>query len=220
MNRHMWPKRPKNALNLGFTLLELMVVVALLAGLIAIAIPSIRSLGGLDLKNEVVKVAGLSNEVYALASISGKTHRIVFDLDEQKYWTEEKVGDAGEIKPELGYEDLMKAKIDKKDETPADKYVPSFKEVEGALGEKNTLAKNIVIHGVWTEEMDDVARAGKVALYFFQGGYAQSSFVSLAIKGDEENTAMYLAQNPLTGEIEISMGEPDTKEMLSPEGEQ
>jgi general secretion pathway protein H len=204
---------------LGFTMLELIVVVALMAGLIAIAIPTIRSLGSLDLKSDIVKIAGLSSEVYALASISGKTHRIVFDLDEQKYWVEEKVGDAGQISPELGYEDLMKAKTEKKDEQPADKYAPSFKDAEGYGGEKNALSKNLVIHGVWTEEMNEVARAGKVAIYFFQGGYTQSAFVSLAIKGEEEGTSMYMSLNPLTAAVEIKMGEPDTKDLLSVEGE-
>ena len=200
-------------------MLELMVVVVLIAGLIAIAIPSVRSLGGLDLKTDIVKIAGLSSEVYDLAATSGKTHRIVFDLDNQQYWVEEKVGDAGLIAPELGYEDLMKEKSEKKDGSPADKFAPSFKEAAGSIGEKNVLAKNLVIHGVWTEEMNDIARAGKVAIYFFAGGYTQVAFVSLAIKGEEEDSSMYLALNPLTAAVTIDRGEPNIKELLSAEGE-
>lgn len=204
----------------GFTLLELMVVVTLVAGLMAVAIPTIRSLGGLDLKNEVIKIAGLSSEVYALAAISGKTHRIVFDMDNQQYWVEEKVGDAGEIQPELGYEDLFKSKTEKKDENnPGDKFAPSFKEAEGYKDTKTTLHKNLVIHGVWTEDMTEVSRSGKAALYFFAGGYTQASFVSVAIKGEEQETSMYVALNPLTAMATIELGEPETKSLFSSEGE-
>lgn len=204
----------------GFTLLELMVVVTLVAGLMAVAIPTIRSLGGLDLKNEVVKIAGLSSEVYALAAISGKTHRIVFDMDNQQYWVEEKVGDAGEIQPELGYEDLFKSKTGKKDENnPGDKFAPSFKEAEGYKDTKFSLHKNLAIRGVWTEDMSEVARSGKAAVYFFSGGYTQACFVSVAIIGEEQDSSMYVALNPLTAMATIEMGEPDTKSLLSPEGE-
>lgn len=201
-------------------MLELLVVMALMAGLIAIAIPSIRSLGGLDIKNEMVKMAGLSSEVYALAAISGKTHRIVFDLEAQEYWVEEKTGDAGEINPELGYEELFKSKTQKKEKKPEDKFLPSFKEVEGSLHGHIKLHRNLVIHGVWTEDREDIARTGKVAIYYFSGGFTQTAFVSVAEKGDEEETSMYLTLNPLTAAITIELGEPEPKDLLPAESGQ
>lgn len=213
----------KRSAPLGFSLLELMVVVVLLGGLIAIVIPSIRSLSSLDLKNEITRIAGLSSEVYALSAISGKTHRIVFDLDTQKYWVEEKVGDAGEIRPELGYEELMKVQIEKnasaKETEAANRFLPSFKEVEGRLGEKYTLSGDMIIHGAWTEQMTEVARTGQVSIYFFSGGYTQSAFVSLSIKGEEEESSIYMALSPLTGAVEINRGEPTISDLLSSEGE-
>ncbi len=66
----------------GFTLLELMVVIVLVGFLIAIAIPTLRSLSGASIKNEVIRISGLASEVYAHAAISGITHRVNFDLDE------------------------------------------------------------------------------------------------------------------------------------------
>ena len=208
----------------GFSLLELMVVIVLIGGMVALILPAIRGIVGLDLRGEITKIAGLSSEVYALAAISGKTHRIVFDLDNNKYWVEEKVGDAGEIKPELGYEDLMKMRTenkgDSKEEEAAKAYLPSFKEVEGPLKEKMALSKDAVIYGVWTESTVDVVRTGQAALYFFTGGYSQAAFVSLAAKGEEENTAIYFSLNPLTAAITINHGEPDTKDLLGVESEQ
>lgn len=200
----------------GFSLLELMVVVAIIGGLILIAVPSLRALGGLDLKKEIMKIAGLTNEVYDRASILGKTHRVVFDLDEHKYWVEEKEGDVvGEINPELGYDELMRERIKKNREQEAqkDRFVPSFKAVEGSLGEKQSLPENVVIFGVWTDQMQEVCRKGQASIYFFSDGYTQSSFVSLSLKGEDVESAFYLSLSPLTGKAEINVGEPETSEL-------
>lgn len=196
----------------GFSLFELMVVIVLLGFLVAIAVPTIRSLGSLDLRNEITRIGALANEVYALAGF-GKNHRIVFDLDENTYWVEEKVGDAGEIKPELGYKDLMKMKVESASkENGAERFLPSYKAVGGILGEKYKMPNDLVLYGAWTEEMDHIAREGQVAIYFFSG-YTQSAFVSLAVKDEEESTSIYCAISPLTGEIEINQGEPNINDL-------
>jgi|GEM_PF-1785079 len=225
-NESLWSSRGETglvrAMSFGFSLLELMVVVVLIGVLSVIAIPTIRSLSGLDLKNQITKIAGLASEVYDLAAMSGKTHRIVFDLDNGSYWVEEKEGDAGELKPELGYEDIINARLlhEKQEDTDkVDEFVPQFKPVSGPLGEKFELPKDMAIYGAWTDQMTDVARSGLVSFYFFSGGYTQTCFVSLAVKGDEEKTAIYMALSPLTGAVSINLGEPDTKDLLAPEGD-
>lgn len=215
------PLRKRSHKLFGFTLMELMVVVALIGGLISLVIPSVRALGGLDLKTEITKVAGLTSEVYALAALSGKTHRIVFDLDHGAYWVEEKEGEAGEIKPELGYDEIIKKHLSKENEkATTDTYLPRFKAIQGRLGEKIELPKGMVIYGAWTEQMKEIARTGQVSVYFFPGGYTQSCFVSLADKGDEEKTAIYLSLSPLTAIPTIKLGEPDINELSSAENTQ
>lgn len=208
---------------MGFTLLELMVVVVLLAGLLAIIIPALSSISSADIKNEAVTIAGLSHEVYARAAISGVTHRLNIDLDNQKYWVEAKEGDAGLIAPEMGYDELMKslqAKGEKEaQQSPEYKYVPHYKAAEGVLGQINELGRNIVFYGAWTEQMTEVARSGIVSIYFFSGGYTQSAFVSLAQKDDEKDSAIYLALSPLTGSVSINFGEPNIQDLLEGESE-
>lgn len=211
-----------NHLRAGFTLLELMVVIVLLGLLIAIAIPTINSLNGTDLKNEVMRVSGLFSEVYSRAAISGITHRVNFDLDNQSYWVEKKVGDAGTLAPELGYEEIMKEKLknytSEQEKEKIERFLPNFKVVEGDLGEKYKL-KNLVIYGAWTEHMQEVAREGIVSIYFFSGGYTQSAFISIGKKDEEADTSMYVALSPLTGAVEINFGEPDINQLLESERE-
>lgn len=205
----------------GFSLLELMVVVVLLAGLIAIIVPSLQAITGLDIKNEITRMAGLSSEVYALAAISGRTHRIVFDLDKRQYWVEEKTGDLGAISPELGYEELMKSRLvkDEDKDDPINQFLPTFKAVDSTLGEKQSLPGDLVFHGAWTEQMTDISRAGQTSIYYFPGGYTQAAFVSLAIRGDEENSLMYISISPLTGAIKIDLGEPNISDLVTAESE-
>ena len=211
---------PKNRLA-GFSLLELMVVVVLLAGLMAILIPTLNSIAGADVKNEIVRMAGLMRELYNHARISGITHRINIDLDNQNYWVEAKEGDAGIIAPELGYKELMEELITKGKEAqknPEYQHVPQYKESKD-FGEKIQLGKNIVFYGAWTEDMPEVARTGIVYIYFFPKGYTQSAFVSIAQRGDEQDTAMYVALSPLTGAVSIDYSEPETKDLREEESD-
>ncbi|MCA9507321.1 MAG: type II secretion system protein [Myxococcales bacterium] len=208
---------------LGFTLLELMVVIVLLGFLIAIAIPTINSLSNTDLKNEIMRISGLFSEVYGRAAISGTTHRIVFDLDTQTYWVEKKEGEAGTITPVLGYEEIMKERqkmlLSDEEKEKIGTFLPNFKAVEDNLGEKYKI-KDFIIYGAWTEQAEQseqVIRQGTVSIYFFSGGYTQSAFVSIARKDDDVDNAMYVALSPLTGAVEINYGEPEPKQLLDEE---
>lgn len=200
----------------GFSLIELMVVVAIIGGLILIAIPSLRAISGLDVKKEITKVAGLSSEVYSTASIMGKTHRIVFDFGENSYWVEEKEGEVWEPSPDLGYDEVLKELIKRnREEEKKNPFLPSYKAVDGPLGEKQVLPKDMVIFGVWTEQMQEVERSGQAYIYFFSDGYTENSFVSLGLKGEDVDSAFYLALDPLTGKAQINVGEPEISDLLS-----
>jgi general secretion pathway protein H len=201
----------------GFSLLELMIVMVLASGLMLMVGPALSSLTGMDQKKEITKIAGLMNEVYARAALSGQTHRIVFDFASQSYSVEVKDESSSVPGPSLGYEELMKEyqerKKGDKDLEGEKRFLPQFKAAEGELGEKIKIASGFALFGAWTESMKEVAREGQVSIYFFPGGYTQASFVSI-IKANDPDSAMYVALNPLTGAVEINYGEPQTTELL------
>jgi len=72
----------------GFTLIEMGVVLALLALAAAIAIPGANALTGAQLRSDTTRAAGMMREAYARAAITGKVHRVVFDLDGHGFWME------------------------------------------------------------------------------------------------------------------------------------
>lgn len=72
----------------GYTLIEIGVVIGLLAVLMAIVIPSVGALTGAQLRTSSNMMTGLVREAYARAAITGKPHRIVFDIDQGAFWLE------------------------------------------------------------------------------------------------------------------------------------
>lgn len=72
----------------GFTLIELAIVLGLIALLTSVMVPSLNALTAVDLRSTSGQVAGMIREAYARAAITGKVHRIVFDIDKGQFWLE------------------------------------------------------------------------------------------------------------------------------------
>lgn len=190
----------------GFSLLELMVVMVLVALLVSITVPSLLSMGTANVRKSAMQIGGAMSEVYDRAALVGKTQRMVFDLDQKQFWVEEKEGEAGDVMPELGYE------AERKSAFKENKFEPKFKKVEGELGEPTKLSNDVIYYNVWAEGMDEPATKEQVHVYFFPGGFAQKAFVTIGFAEDKESL-MAVSMSPLTGEISITPGEPDLQKI-------
>ena len=190
----------------AFTLIELMVVIALISGMMAISIIGLKSLIKVDIKEDVSKISGFLQETYSVTVIAGKTHRVVIDFLDNSFFVEEKLGDLENILPEIGYEE----EIDIKEKN----ILPSFSKLEGKLGEKTFLKKNIKFLGLWVEGMKQVKREQKGYIYFFPDGYTQLSFISIALENNDEDS-MSVILHPLTGMVSTQVGEPLIDELVN-----
>lgn len=181
----------------GFSLLEIMVVLLLIGVFTAIAIPTFRSISGSKLKSTANQLQGLIRDTYARASLSGKTCRIVFDMDKKEYWVEES-------------SDVVKAKnkeqeeAEEKEARETGKPVkrPEFKVVEDELGEKHKLPEDIYFRSIWIDRFEERAGKGQIALYFFPDGYTEEA--QIVISDEPEGKRLYdLVVEPLTGTVVI-----------------
>lgn len=69
----------------GLTVLELIITLAVVAFLVIIGYNGVRYVGKSDLREDTAQVAAVLRAAYNMATLSGKHHRVVFDLDEQTF---------------------------------------------------------------------------------------------------------------------------------------
>jgi len=217
----------------GFSMLEIAVVILLLGAMAAIAIPSLNSLTGVELRRATGMLSGLCRDTYAKAALSGNAHRIVFDLENNSYWVERATGRVvvkrklieanGEGYVFINQEDerLEGTEADSKDEEERTKRAllknPDWEKVS-APGEDGDEIKPqflpdacalgeddgcVRFKSVWVDHLVEPARAGQVALVFFPGGYAQEAQIALTDEDDSGNNVLTVEVLPLTGEVWI-----------------
>ena len=66
---------------LGFTLVEMTITIAIIAMMTAVAIPTLSSVTRLDLRKQSRTLSGLIRATYDDAALTGETHRILFDME-------------------------------------------------------------------------------------------------------------------------------------------
>ena len=72
----------------GFTLLETILIVGLLAGVYAYAVPQFGLFSGLERSSTLNRIAVDIRSAYDTAVLTGKVHRLVFNLSKGEYWLE------------------------------------------------------------------------------------------------------------------------------------
>jgi general secretion pathway protein H len=207
----------------AFTLLEIMIVIVLLSLLMAVAIPSLGALSGTRLKESASVLGGAVRDTFARTALSGKSARIVFDIDGNSWWVEEaqsvvrlkpfKVEKDREGRVVLDAADKRVENVDAdtKDAKEQSKLQllspPAFQKVEGDFGQPQVLPSDVHFKSVWMEHLDERATKGQAALFFFPGGYAEEAHIVLTDDDRGERTITVVLQ-PLTGEVFLDNDEP------------
>jgi general secretion pathway protein H len=72
----------------GFTLIEILIVLAIVGLIMTLGVGGLRRLARSDLRGDTTHLAGAMRFLFDRASTTGKTHRLVLDLEGGRYWAE------------------------------------------------------------------------------------------------------------------------------------
>ncbi|MBN2494035.1 MAG: prepilin-type N-terminal cleavage/methylation domain-containing protein [Deltaproteobacteria bacterium] len=194
----------------GFTLVETTIVVLIIAITLSMAIPAVTNITHANLRASARKVAGAIRYTYDLAARKNATFRVVFDLEERKYWIES-TGDRFLLDPEktevsdgaLETEErprFLRRSFVESEEMWKPKSRPSFSRVSTPLSKVAELPEGIGFQTVWVAHQADSVRAGQAYLYCFPTGMTERAVIHLA---DEDENVYTLWVFPLTGRVRI-----------------
>jgi general secretion pathway protein H len=222
------PPQPRSPAG-GFTLIEILVTLAIVALMTGGAIKGLRSLRRTDLREATTHMSGAVRYLFDRASTTGKVHRLVIDIETGKYWAE--VSDdrfyvPHEAESEQGLRDreYKEAEADeeerrKRDErersrTPSSSSFDMSKlEVadfrpkrarfaafkETAL--KPVQLKKAKLRSVYTPRVVDALTSGRAYLYFFPLGQTEPAIITLSDMSGEH--VYSLVVHPITGRVKI-----------------
>jgi prepilin-type N-terminal cleavage/methylation domain-containing protein len=182
----------------GFTLVELLVVVALIGLIGAFALPSVTNFFKLSLNSTTREMASVIKEAYNSTAITGRIHRLVLDMKENQYWVEAAMGDVLLDTDESRQKEQRRTRFQRSDAKPKDS---PFQLARGVTRKKISLPRGVTFEDVipeWSNEplVDTVTYA-----HFFPHGISEQAIIHLKDTSDHKVT---LVITPLLGRTKLT----------------
>ncbi|HET6279509.1 MAG TPA: prepilin-type N-terminal cleavage/methylation domain-containing protein [Polyangia bacterium] len=215
----------------GFTLIEMMAVIAIGALVLGSAVRGFRSLAKSDLRSATMHLSGAIRYLFDRASTTGKHHRLVLDLNEGRYWAEVSddrfyIPHEAENQTDVVRREQVEEQQDEKNRQKAEEranrdvagfgggsYDPSKmemgdfrpKRVRFAAFKETALKpvsmRNVKLTDVFTPRVTEPVTAGRAYIYFFPMGQTEPAMVHLS---DLKGEAAYsIVVHPVTGRVRI-----------------
>lgn len=187
-------------------------VLALLGLLLSVGLPKMDRITRANVRTGVRRLGALVKFCYDQSVLTGKLHRISFDLGDgkavnQSWKLEMAMGDAlpeEQIKAELG-SSSSSSSSDSSASTPAiQPFVPA------AEASKHYLPRGIQIARVksWRLGENAFIEEGPISVYCFPNGFVDDATVYLQEQGKPKSTYFIVKTRSLTGRVEIDAEAP------------
>jgi prepilin-type N-terminal cleavage/methylation domain-containing protein len=228
----------------AFTLIELMVALAVIALIMGVAVRGMRSMLKSDLRATSIKMAGAIRYLFDRASTTGKIHRLVIDFEQGRYWAEvsddrfymPRERETDETREQVAEEEAAEAEEKKKEEeaqlqsegqVDMSKYIPQeFKPQRARFSAFKEMAVKpvqvkggIKITGLFTPRLAQPQTTGRGYIYFFPLGLTEAAQVYLS-DDDGQQSFYSLVVHPLTGRVRVhnTFVQPPVEEQYDDEG--
>lgn len=210
------PKPRRDLNSSGFSLVELLVVVALIGLIGMFVIPGISSAFKVSLNSATREIAGKVKETYNSTMMTKKVHRIVIDLKEQEFWVE--IGPSNLLmETEESREKAKRAeKLGSiKVEEEQKKKESLFSLAKLITKRKVSLPRGVEIEDVATEQSPEPIKEGRALVHIFPHGIIEQTIIHLK---DNSNHKATLVLQPLVGKTKVYERYVTKEEALGDEG--
>jgi hypothetical protein len=169
-----------------------MVVVALMGLIAAMAIPSLSNVFKISLGSATRDLATTVRYAYNAAMMTKKVHRLVYDIEHQRYWVE--VGpqnllmDTEETRAKAERARKFGSKLTEEEEKKLKESEPSFSLATYVTRKKTDLARGVEFVDVKTEAAKEPVKDGLVYTHFFPHGIIEQTVIHLKDNSNHQST--------------------------------
>jgi general secretion pathway protein H len=199
----------------GFTLIEVLIVVAVIGVMAFAAAPAVSSFTGANARSAAGEIAGASRYLFDTAALRHETCRMVVDIDHQEWWAECTVAAPGGRRgqPVMGKdgvaeddEQLSRGYSDEPDPEKRRFLARArFAEFKDRQVQKRKLKGSAAFEKVWTPRQRDLQTRGKAYVYFYPQGLVDAAQIPVV-----DGSSVYtVVTQPLTGRARVVNGRPE-----------
>lgn len=203
-------RRLASGKRLAFTLIELIFVITLIALLATVALPRVTSTLGMNIKSNVLEVAGFLQTGYTQAILSHKKIRITMDLDKGTFWAEDV------LEPKLipmiaettNLDEILntfrkRSEEDESDEDKAKREAEAFQKIESSGLQSGKIDSSLKFKSVIFPGKDSIITSGTASFFISASGINDEVVIYLS-HGDNVYSIIF---PPITGEPRVEKGE-------------
>lgn len=197
----------------GYTLIELIIVIAVIGLLAAAAVPALNAVTGANARSAAGELAGAMRYLFDTAALRRQTCRLAVDIDGGAWWAE-----CTKDRFTLSREKASAQSREEDDEDLADRFPDerdaerrrllaraTFGKFSDRLAGKRSLPGSVRFGGVWSEHQREPFDRGMAYVYFFPQGRAEEAQVPV-VDGDNAYTVVLQA---FTGNARVVRGVPE-----------
>lgn len=199
----------------AFTIIELIFVIILVALITTIAIPKVSSTLGLNIKSNVLHVAGFLQGGYQHAILTHKKIRVTINMETGEYWAENMIPTQSipMISESTNLDEVLTAFRKREEEENTNdeeekkkREAESFQKIESVSLKPGQIKAPLKFKSIIFPGKDRIENTGTVS-FFISGSGINDEVILYVSHGDDDDNVYSIIFPPVTGKAKIEKGE-------------